>query len=138
PVNKRPGHEAHEEYLRKRRELLRSGAHLIEIDLLRGDRRPSLDRPVPSAPYYVALSRVSRRPYVDVWPIQLPEKLPTVPVPLLEPDPDAPLDLAAVVAGVYERGAYARLIDYRLPPPPALSEAEAAWLDKHLREQKAR
>ncbi|NUQ63676.1 MAG: DUF4058 family protein, partial [Pirellulales bacterium] len=33
PVNKRPGHEAHEEYLRKRRELLRSGAHLIEIDL---------------------------------------------------------------------------------------------------------
>ena len=30
---------------------------------------------------------------------------------------------------MYERGAYARLIDYRLPPPPpALPEAEAAWL----------
>ena len=36
PVNKRPGREAHDEYLRKRRELLRSAAHLIEIDLLRG------------------------------------------------------------------------------------------------------
>jgi len=39
-----------------------------------------------------------------VWPIQLREKLPTLPVPLLEPDPDAPLELAAVVAAVYERG----------------------------------
>jgi len=42
------------------------------------------------------------------------------------------------MATVYERGAYARLIDYRLPPPlPALSEAEAAWLDKYLRAQQA-
>ncbi|NLY01068.1 MAG: DUF4058 family protein [Rhodopirellula sp.] len=138
PVNKRPGHEAHDEYLRKRRELLRSGAHVIEIDLLRGGRRPPLERPVPSAPYYVTLSRVSRRPYVDVWPVQLQEKLPTIPVPLLEPDPDAPLDLAAVVAAVYERGAYARLIDYRQSPPPPLSDAEAAWLDEHLRSCKAR
>jgi hypothetical protein len=36
PINKRPGHEAHDEYLRKRRDLLRSSVHLIEIDLLRG------------------------------------------------------------------------------------------------------
>ena len=36
PVNKRPAHEAYQSYLRKRRELLRSEAHLLEIDLLRG------------------------------------------------------------------------------------------------------
>jgi hypothetical protein len=139
PVNKQPGHEAHGEYLRKRREMLRSGAHLMEIDLLRAGRRPPLERPVPPAPYYVLLSRASRRPKVEVWPVQLCEKLPTVPVPLLEPDPDAPLDLAAVVAAVYERGGYARLIDYLQPPPlPRLSDAEAAWLDEHLRAQKAR
>jgi hypothetical protein len=76
---------------------------------------------------------------VEVWPIQLRDGLPTVPVPLLERDPDAPLDLAGVVAAVYERGAYARLIDYcQPPPPPPLSDAEAAWLDEHLRAQKAR
>jgi hypothetical protein len=58
---------------------------------------------------------------------------------LLEPDPDATLDLHAVVAAVYERGAYARLIDYHRPPPsPALSETEAVWLDEHLRVQKLR
>jgi hypothetical protein len=62
-----------------------------------------------------------------------------IPVPLLDPDPDVPLDLGPVVAAVYERGAYARLIDYHLPPPPpALPEAEAAWLDKYLRAQQAR
>ncbi len=94
---------------------------------------------MPPAPYYVLLSRASRRPKVEVWPIQLGEKLPALPVPLLEPDPDAPLDLAAIVAAVYERGGYARLIDYSQPPPlPRLSDAEAACLDAHLRAQKAR
>lgn len=134
PVNKRPGHEAHHDYLRKRRELLRSDAHLIELDLLRAGERPPLERPVPPAPYYVVLSRADRRPLVEVWPIQLWEPLPTLPVPLLEPDPDAPLDLSSALAAVYERGAYARLIDYRrAPPPPQLSEAEAAWLEGRLR-----
>ncbi|MBM4033530.1 MAG: DUF4058 family protein [Planctomycetes bacterium] len=69
----------------------------------------------------------------------LRDKLPVIPVPLLYPDPDAPLDLGGVVAAVYERGAYARLIDYRQPPPPPpLSDADAAWLDERLVAQKAR
>lgn len=139
PVNKRPGHEARQDYLRKRRELLRSQAHFIEIDLLRGGVRSPLERPVPPAPYYVTLSRVDRRPHVAVWPIQLPDKLPVLPVPLLEPDPDVPLDLGAVVAAVYERGGYATLIDYRQPPPPPdLAESEAVWLDEHLRAKSLR
>jgi len=137
PVNKRPGHEAYHDYLRKRRELLRCDAHLIEIDLLRGGQRPPLERPVPPSPYYVTLSRAGRRPYVEVWPVQLRERLPVLPVPLLEPDPDVPLDLGAVVAAVYQRGAYGRLIDYcEPPPPPPLSEAEAAWLEERLRAEK--
>jgi len=139
PVNKRPSHEAYHDYQRRRRALLRSTTHLIEIDLLRGGERPRLARPVPRASYYVTLSRVNRRPYVEVWPMQLWEKLPVLPVPLLEPDPDAALDLGAVVAAVYDRGAYARLIDYhRPPPPPALSDTEAIWLDEHLRKQQVR
>jgi len=136
PVNKQPGRDAHDEYLRKRRELLRSSAHIIEIDLLRQGRRPPLERPVPAAPYYVVLSRVDSRPYVDVWPIQLCEKLPPIPVPLVEPDPDVTLDLGLIVAAVYERGGYATLIDYSQPPPPPLSETESAWLDDLLRPQK--
>ncbi len=138
PTNKRSGHDARDEYLRKRRSILRSEAHLMEIDLLRGGERMPLEKPVPKAAYYVLVSRSNRRPVVGVWPIQLWEKLPTIPVPLLPPDPDVPLDLGAIVASVYERGAYERVIDYRQPPPPQLSEEEATWLDKHLREKKLR
>lgn len=139
PVNKRPSHEAYQDYVRKRRQLLRSETHVIEIDLLRGGERPPLERPVPAAPYHVTLSRAHQRPVVEVWPIQLWERLPVLPVPLLAPDPDVRLDLGTVVAAVYERGAYARLIDYRLPPPPpALAEAQATWLEEHLRTQPVR
>lgn len=139
PVNKQRGHEAHQDYLRKRRELLRSAAHLMEIDLLRGGERPPLQNPVPAAPYYVTLSRADRRPAVEVWPMQLADALPLLPVPLLEPDPDAPLDLGAAVAAVYERGGYADLIDYQQPPPPPpLSETETVWLREHLHAPGAR
>jgi len=134
PVNKRPGREGVDEYLRKRTELLRSPAHLMEIDLLRAGTRPPLETPVPAAPYYVTLSRVNDRPRVKVWPIQLFDPLPLLPVPLLEPDPDVPLDLGKAVAAVYERGGYADWLDYREPPPlPTLSEEETAKLEELLK-----
>jgi hypothetical protein len=136
PSNKRLSHDDGREYQRKRRELFRSSVHLLEIDLLRGGERMPLEEPVPAAPYYVMLSREHCRPRVQVWPIQRSDPLPTVPVPVSEGDPDVPLDLGAVVASVYERGAYERRLDYAIaPPPPALSEADAAWLDGLLREQ---
>jgi hypothetical protein len=136
PVNKRRSHDAFHEYQRKRRDLLRSSAHLLEIDLLRGGERPPLERPVPPAPYYVTLSRVEERPRVKVWPIHLWDKLPVLPVPLREPDPDAALDLGALVAALYEHGGYDMLIDYRRPPPlPKLPEAEVIWLEEQLRKQ---
>ncbi|MEK7327069.1 MAG: DUF4058 family protein [Chloroflexota bacterium] len=137
PVNKQRGHEAFKSYRRKRRALLRSEAHLIEVDLLRRGERPPLAEPVPSAPYYVTLSRVEDRPTVQVWPIQLKDELPVIPVPLLEPDPDASLDLNAVVAAIYKRGAYAVRIDYRQPPPPPeLSPEEQAWAESLLKREK--
>jgi len=139
PANKKRGAQAFDDYLRKRRDLFRSSAHVIEIDLVRMGERPPLADPVPPAPYYVTLSRAQRRPHVEVWPIQLWDKLPVAPVPLREPDPDAALDLGAMVAAVYEHGGYDMLIDYtRQPPAPKLSDAEAEWLDKHLRAQQRR
>jgi hypothetical protein len=136
PVNKRRGHEAHAAYRRKRRQLFRSDAHLLEIDLLRDGERPPLEHPVPPAPYYVVLSRSDRRPKVEVWPLQLQDSLPVLPIPLLAPDPDVALDLKAIVAAVYERGGYADVIDYsRPPPPPPLPPEAAAWLEQHLARQ---
>lgn len=134
PVNKRRGHEAFVDYQRKRRDILRSSPHLMEIDLLRGGERPPLERAVPPSPYRVMLSRGDQRPKVEVWPIQLTASLPVLPVPLLEPDPDVPLDLGATVAAVYDRGAYDVRIDYRQPPPPpSLSAEETEWASLLLR-----
>ncbi len=133
PVNKRRGHRAFEDYRRKRQDLVHSNAHFMELALLREGERSPLARPVPAAPYYVSLSRAARRPTVEVWPIQLADVLPVVPVPLSSPDPDVALDLGALVASVYERAGYGSLIDYSLPPPPpSLSAAEDAWLTARL------
>jgi hypothetical protein len=133
PANKRPGHDDCREYQRKRLALPRSSVHLVEIDLLRGGERPPLTVPVPAAPYCAVVSRAEIRPTVDVWPIQFAKPLPELPVPLMEPDPDTPLDLAAAFASVYDRGPYARVIDYHeMPPPPPLSPEERAWMAELL------
>lgn len=140
PANKRPDYKAYATYQRKRRTILNSNeVHLLEIDFLRGGQRPPLARPVPAAPYYVMLSRTNRRPKVQVWPIQLTDKLPIVPVPLLAPDDDAMLDLGAAVASVYERGAYDLQLDYRTEPPlPKLSEQEARQVAELLSSLRSR
>jgi hypothetical protein len=132
PANKRIGSPGYLEYRRKREMLLLSDAHLVEIDLLRKGERVELLKPLPLAAYYVILSRAQRRPICQVWPIQIHDKLPVVPVPLLKPDPDVPLDLGAAVATVYDRAAYDLSIDYRRPPVPPLQGADAEWLDAFL------
>lgn len=124
PSNKRRGHDDHETYLKKRRELLRSQANLVEIDLLRGGDRPPLEVPVPPAPYYITVSRSETRPKVQVFPVALNEALPAVPIPLREPDPDAVLDLATCFTAVFERASYAVSIDYGEPVPPPELDAE--------------
>ena len=132
PINKRPGRER-QKYLRKRRELLRSEVHVMELDLLRGGERSPLETALPPAPYYVTLARVEHRPYVDVWPIQLAARLPVLPVPLSAPDPDVPLDLGTIVPAVYERGGYATRIDYHQPvPPPPLEAEQQTWVAQLL------
>ena len=42
---------------------------------------------------------------------------------------DVPLDLSAIVASVYERGAYGVRINYAEPPPsPPLTQDETEWM----------
>jgi hypothetical protein len=132
-ANTRPGHAAYLTYRRKRQALLVSTAHLLEIDLLRAGERPPLAEPLPEAPYFIILSRAERRPVAEVWPLRLQEPLPLLPVPLLPPDPDVPLDLGRALATIYERSGYDLRIDYtQRPPAPALSAEESAWLEAHL------
>jgi hypothetical protein len=84
-------------------------------------------KPLPAAAYFVFLSRVEKRPVVDIWPIQLPESLPTVPIPLLDGDPDVALNLQSVFNATYDLIGYARAINYTRPPEIALADEAAQW-----------
>lgn len=131
--------EGREEYLSKRRRLLHSHVHLMEIDLLRkGERVPMAD-PLPPAPYFVILSRADRRPMADVWPIALRQPLPAVPVPLLAPDPDVMLDLQRVMTSMYDAFGYDLDLNYSVGPEIPLPADDAAWarelLDRSSRQR---
>ncbi len=100
---------------------------------MRRGRRIFLLGEPPPASYYVYLSRVSHRPFTQIWPVSLREPLPAVPVPLLHPDPDVPLDLQAAVNACFDLVGYERLLDYSGPlPPPELDEEDAAWVAETL------
>ena len=71
----------------------------------------------------------------SVWPAYFKEPLPIIPVPLASPDADISLDVQPLVEAVYARSHYERDIDYRRPPNPPPSPAEAAWLEERLRGQ---
>ena len=130
PTNKMgPGRE---EYAGKRFQILTSGAHLLEIDLLRRGTRFATIKPLPAAAYFVFLSRAERRQEVETWPISLAAPLPAVAVPLLPGDPDATLDLQQALTTIYDILGYDELIDYRQPPPGPLTATESAWLNDQL------
>lgn len=136
PINKTG--DGLQKYRRKRERFLRSEIHLIELDLLRRGERPGLEvlRPPLDTDYVILLNRdrdggVRRS---EIWPVALNEPLPTIPVPLLTPDPDAQLNLATVFAQIYTDFYYALRIDYKQPvPSPELRPAMKTWLAKQPR-----
>jgi hypothetical protein len=115
------------EYFSKRRRILVSTAHLVEIDLLRQGQRVPKQQPLPAAQYFVFLSRADERPMNSVWPVALNQPLPTIPIPLLSGDPDTLLDLQQAFTAVYDLLGYDLALDYTQPPDIPL-EGQAALL----------
>jgi len=131
PVNKQG--DGLREYLEKRASILQTQTHLLEIDLLRGGSRIPLIGNLPSTPYYIFLSRFTHRPRTSVWAVGLRDRLPVIPVPLLPPDPDAPLDLQSAVNACFDLVGYERLLDYARPlSAPELSAEDAAWVKAQI------
>lgn len=113
--------------------MLRTAAHLLEIDLLRGGRRPAPLDDLPPAPYFVFLSRADRRGQLEIRPLHFREPVPIVPVPLQDHDPDVPLDLGKALHAIYDRTAYDLRLDYtQTPPEPALAADDAPWVAELL------
>jgi hypothetical protein len=117
-------------YTNERGHLLRiSSVNIVEIDLLRAGRRIQLAKPIPAGHYHAFVSRADTRPDCQVYSWTVRNKLPTIPIPLRAPTPDASADLARAFELAYQRGRYGRLVRYaEPPPPPAFSPEDATWV----------
>jgi hypothetical protein len=134
PANKLPNSPGRKSFEQKRREVMYSPTHWMEIDLLRGKRMvPRVPRKVGPHEYLIHISRRKLRPRGQLWGIRLPLRLPAIPIPLKEGDPDGRLDLQAALDSAYDRAQYDLRIDYRKEPAPPLDEKLAAWADQLLR-----
>lgn len=135
PANKVAGSHGRASFRQKRREVMGSPSHRVEIDLLRAGHRFTPSMGLPACEYLVHVSNAARRPRGLLWPIRLSQRLPVVSIPLLPEDPDVPLDLQAVLTTAYDRAAYDLQIDYRSDPVPPLSHEWADWSHNLLRDR---
>ena len=101
----------------------------MEFDFLRGGQRLPMGRALPRGDYYALVARAQRRPDCEVYAWTIRDPLPPIPIPLPAPDPDVMLDLGTVFTTAYERGRYARLIDYTAPLALVRKAADRAWAE---------
>jgi len=120
-------------YLARRNALLHHDVHLVELDfLLKGQRIP-LGEEYPPGHYFALVADARRRPDCTVYHWTMRQPFPRIPIPLRDPDPAVWIDLAAVFAITYERGRYARSIDYTQPPPISLRGDDLTWVTERAR-----
>ncbi len=138
PANKIRGSAGRKSFLEKRREMLATKVHWIEIDLLRTGE-PSLARLARAAcDYRIVAARCQECRYGKFWPVSVRQTLPVIGVPLRGKDPDVALDLGVVFRAAYDNARYDISLDYRREPQPPLSREDAAWAAKLLRQHDLR
>jgi Protein of unknown function (DUF4058) len=103
---------------------------IFELDLLLAGRRLPMSLPLPSGDYFAFVSRAQCRLDSEVYAWTIRDRLPSIPIPLLAGTADVTLDLSRVFATTYERGQYARLIDYATTPSVLRKTEDRAWAEK--------
>lgn len=132
PVNKAGGSKQ-AAFLAKRRAVMGSPAHWIEIDLLRAGERPP--EVAGKSDYYTLLKRGDRPGPFEVWYRNLRDALPTIAVPLRPPFADVPLDLQVALDTAYAEARYDDQLDYSsIPPAPPLPPPDQTWVAARVAE----
>ncbi|MDA1016861.1 MAG: DUF4058 family protein [Planctomycetota bacterium] len=137
PANKRTSGNGRAEYLAKRKEILQSRSHLVELDFLRGGERLPIFGSSLEGEYSVIISRVGQRPQAAVFAWSRRQPLPEIPIPLNRDDPDATLDLQSVFTTVYDRARYELSLDYQRSLRQPIGKADRAWVDSMVPDQHA-
>jgi len=120
------------EYLESRNAILRQNVHLVEVDLLLSGARAPFREPLPGGDFFVTISRANRRPFCEVYPWRMPERLPVIPIPL-EEEPDATVDLQEVFTATFNSAPYDCLVRYDRPVGIPVSADTQKWIDERVR-----
>lgn len=131
PSNKAAG-PGRDSYLAKQKEIRNSECHLVEIDLLRRGTHvmsvpESYVKPVKPFDYLICVNRWPARNRYELYPCHLRDPLPTIGVPLADPDPDAPLAIQSALEQVYNDADYMLRVLYDEPCKPRLSSEDQEW-----------
>lgn len=70
--------------------------------------------------YRILVSPSEQRPQADLYAFNLPDQIPSFPMPLQAGDPEPVVDLQTLLSQVYDRAGYEVVIDYDQPPVPAI------------------
>jgi hypothetical protein len=127
PTNKVARSRGLKSFRAKRKQVMNSASHWVEIDLLRAGVTLPLRKRLPPHEYFVHISPVQRRPDGLLWPIRLDDRLPALPIPLRTDDEVVPLDLQGVLGTVYDRAGYDLELDYTAAPRPPLDPKWQDW-----------
>ncbi len=131
PTNKSTS-DGRSQYRRKRRKVLSSFTHLVEIDLLRGGK-PFAMRVPKQSDYRIVVSRSHHRPRADFYLFDLPQPIPDFPIPLRSGDIEPTLPLNQLLHTVYDEGGFDLAINYARPPKPAIAKKYRAWATELLK-----
>jgi hypothetical protein len=137
PDNKRGG-PGRRSYLRKRRQLWRGGANLVEIDLLRDGKwtvRVHPSKLQAAAPWhYLAVITRQDPAQEEVYRMILQRRLPGIRIPLVAANEGVHLDLQAIFARCWDEGPYPQVLKYDGLPPGKMDPDQAEWCLKQLRD----
>ncbi|MCB0187202.1 MAG: DUF4058 family protein [Caldilineaceae bacterium] len=128
--NKTRGIDKYARYMAKRRDVLKSGVHLVEIDLLRWGQRVA--EPLPNRPYHILITRADEQPQGRVWSFEMVDVIPTVPLPLLAYNEYVPLPLQAAYSTIYQARNFRNRLDYTVDPEPPLTAEQQQFIREQL------
>jgi hypothetical protein len=138
PTNKLSS-EGGKQYQAKRRSILSSDVHLIEIDLLRsGPHWVAAPAEILKAhrplDYVVCVSRSGNREQFKCYFKTVRQPPPTFDIPLLGPDDDCPVGLQFDAA--YDQGRMLGEVDYSRPLRPPPNAEDRQWASRLLEESR--
>ena len=137
PTNKRTG-KRRDAYEEKRRDVLSTPTHLVEIDLLRAGKPMQILSEIPQTNYRILVARGNRRPLAEVFGFNLQQEISKFLLPLKSQDEEPLVDLQSLLEQVYRQARFNLAIDYSIEPVPALNAEDKIWADTLLKEKDLR